>query len=301
MDSSSLQARVLARLSKDDAHGFPATLPPQPPQHAVATADESSSDDVSDSDSSSDSAPEALRIDIPPKPAARARKAGVEERHEAEAEDSPESEDEKKLSLITASRLCSRRELARCVRRQRRKLQIALAAMILSVLLFLLSTMMFLEAPQVQMRPEAQYRSEDIPQEAWLAAGWGLPPVLREQRAESPKTPSTSFHQAGPKWKAVKKHCFQLFSDDSCNFSSSWICVGYFGAVFLLFELDRWGSKHPHSKDSCFLSHYKATNASELCFSWGFWQTLREVYPERGLEDRKFSQLIHLIDQISLD
>ena len=131
-----------------------------------------------------------FRIEVAPKSAARARNGVTEEL--VDEEDSPaESDDGKKPSLITATRICSRRELSRCIRRDRKKIQIALAAMTLSILLFLLSIVWFLEnkAPT----PDVRYRTDDIPQNAWLAAGWGLPPVVREQRTVKPLHP-TGFH-----------------------------------------------------------------------------------------------------------
>ncbi|CAL1126146.1 unnamed protein product [Cladocopium goreaui] len=176
------------RLAKDEARGFPTTLPPMPPQPRHTVEESSDSDDGTDS--SSENSIEDLRIEIAQKSAARARKGAVEE--PADEEDSPaESEDDKKLApLITATRICSRRELSRCIRRERKKLQIVLAAMIFTVLLFLMSTLWFLETKA--QKPEARYRTEDIPQNAWLAAGWGLPPVVREQRARPLKP--TEFH-----------------------------------------------------------------------------------------------------------
>lgn len=190
MDPLSLQARVVARLAKDEARGFPTTLPPMPPQPRHSVEESSDSDDGTDS--SSENSIEDLRIEIAQKSAARARKGAVEE--PPDEEDSPaESEDDKKLApLITATRICSRRELSRCIRRERKKLQIVLAAMIFTVLLFLMSTLWFLETKAP--KPEARYRTEDIPQNAWLAAGWGLPPVVREQRARPLKP--TEFHWA---------------------------------------------------------------------------------------------------------
>ena len=186
MDPSSLKARVLERLAKDDARSFPTMLPPQPPRHA-----EDSSSDSGEADSSSeDSEVEDFRIEVAPKSAARARKGAIEE--PVDEEDSPaESDDGKQPSLITATRICSRRELSRCIRRDRQKIQIALAAMTLTILLFLLSTVWFLDnkAPT----PDVRYRTDDIPQHAWLAAGWGLPPVIREQRTVKPLHP-TGFH-----------------------------------------------------------------------------------------------------------
>ena len=183
MDPLSLQARVVARLAKDEAR-VPSSLPPMPPQPA-----EESSDSDGGTDSSAESSEvEDFRIDIAQKSAARARKGAVEE--PVDDEDSPaESEDEKKLApLITATRICSRRELSRCIRRERKKLQLGLAALIFTVLLFLMSTLWFLEARAP--KPEARYRTEDIPQHAWLAAGWGLPPVVREQRPPKPMKPN---------------------------------------------------------------------------------------------------------------
>lgn len=185
MDPSSLQARVVARLAKDEARGVPSTLPPPPPRH---TAEESSDSDGTD-ETSEDSEVEDFRIEVAQKSAARARKGVVEEQDD---EDSPaESEDDKKMvPLITATRICSRRELSRCIRRERKKLQIALAGMVLTIVMFLMSTLWFLE--EKAQKPDVRYRTEDIPQHAWLAAGWGLPPVLREQRPARPSKPTES-------------------------------------------------------------------------------------------------------------
>lgn len=188
MDPSSLQARVVARLAKDEARGVPSTLPPMPPPRHSAVEESSDSDDGTDS--SEDSEVEDFRIEVAQKSAARARKGVVEE--QADDEDSPaESEDDKKMvPLITATRICSRRELSRCIRRERKKLQIVLAAMVLTIVMFLMSTLWFLE--EKAKKPDVRYRTEDIPQDAWLAAGWGLPPVLREQRPARPSKPAES-------------------------------------------------------------------------------------------------------------
>ena len=165
MDVAELQARVLARLNKghEKSHDIEAQ-------------------DVYES-SSSDSSSDAERIDVPP--VARARK----DRKKAEQAEVIETERESKKSPWLTG-LCSRRALARWIRRERKKLKILLAATTLSLLLFLMSTVLFLEAPKREI-PDIPYHSGEIPREAWLAAGWGLPPVIKEERTStsSPKGP----------------------------------------------------------------------------------------------------------------
>ena len=163
MDVAELQARVLARLSK---------------AHEKSDIEAQDAYESSSSDSSSD----AERIDVAP--VARARK----DRKTVEQAQVIEAEREAKKSCLSG--LCSRRALARWIRSQRKKLKILLAATTLSLLLFLMSTVLFLEAPKRDI-PDIPYHSGEIPREAWLAAGWGLPPVIKEERT------STSSPRAG--------------------------------------------------------------------------------------------------------
>ncbi|CAE7512893.1 Arl10 [Symbiodinium sp. CCMP2456] len=164
MEASTLQARVLEKLQatgQPTARGSASSrLPTQTVSNRRRQVSESSSSEdgfgYSSSDSESD---KELRLDV------RSTQADI----------------------LKASRICSRRDLTNCLRKRRRLLQISLAALIVTALSFVAFAAYELEQTEqlggsLQQQAAPRWRTDDLPQEAWLAAGWGLPPVMRESR-----------------------------------------------------------------------------------------------------------------------
>ncbi|CAJ1360678.1 unnamed protein product [Effrenium voratum] len=184
MDKAALQARVLAKLGKE--------VPPSraPKAKAPARAPQPLPDSGSDDGSASSSSSEDWRIEVAP--VARARKGYADDAISDGSADSAESESKERHPPLIARGLCSRRQLGRCIRQRRRSLQIALAAIVVTVLGFVVTTLLYLKvAEQPPPPPGPRYRTGDLPQEAWLAAGWGLPPVLRQgPRPAAPAGPA---------------------------------------------------------------------------------------------------------------
>eukprot|EP00439_Symbiodinium_sp_Y106_P013740 s651_g1.t5 len=105
------------------------------------------------------------------------------------------------VDLLKASRICSRRDLTNCLRKRRRLLQISLAALIVTALSFVAFAAYELEQMEqlggsLQQQAAPRWRTDDLPQEAWLAAGWGLPPVMRESRPGDGVRSNNSGHPA---------------------------------------------------------------------------------------------------------
>ncbi|CAE7680630.1 Arl10 [Symbiodinium microadriaticum] len=177
MEASTLQARVLEKLQ---ATGQPAArgsassrLPTQTVSNRRRQVSESSSSEdgfgYSSSDSESD---KELRLDV--------RSTQVD--------------------LLKASRICSRRDLTNCLRKRRRLLQISLAALIVTALSFVAFAAYELEQTEQLggslQQAAPRWRTDDLPQQAWLAAGWGLPPVMRESRPGDGLRSNNSYHAA---------------------------------------------------------------------------------------------------------
>ncbi|CAJ1360677.1 unnamed protein product [Effrenium voratum] len=134
MDKAALQARVLAKLGKE--------VPPSraPKAKAPARAPQPLPDSGSDDGSASSSSSEDWRIEVAP--VARARKGYADDAISDGSADSAESESKERHPPLIARGLCSRRQLGRCIRQRRRSLQIALAAIVVTVLGFVVTTLL---------------------------------------------------------------------------------------------------------------------------------------------------------------
>eukprot|EP00933_Yihiella_yeosuensis_P040072 TRINITY_DN34293_c2_g1_i1.p1 TRINITY_DN34293_c2_g1~~TRINITY_DN34293_c2_g1_i1.p1 ORF type:complete len:311 (+),score=62.98 TRINITY_DN34293_c2_g1_i1:92-1024(+) len=87
--------------------------------------------------------------------------------------------------LAGGSKMCSKKDLGRCIRQRRSQLRLMLGVILaMHVIGFIViaTTSLSSDVPEVRL-VEPGHQHEDIPQEAWLAAGWGLPPKMRNAAA----------------------------------------------------------------------------------------------------------------------
>lgn len=109
------------------------------------------------------------------------------------------ADERKTRSFLAGGRLFSKRSITLCMRRQRKLIQLVLIGTIALIFFSVLVATVLADStgPQIKedrrkKQRDPRYRTHDIPEEAWLAAGWGLPPKLREANLTGPAKNSGS-------------------------------------------------------------------------------------------------------------